>query len=222
MAQYLFVVSGIADLLKAFLIDLDGTLANSEPLKGRALADTCVLYGGEVTASVYAEVMGQDWETVTAHFFKSAKISPPYEEFNSYFRTHYMELLEDVALTDGVLSFLLAAQRKGMRLAVVSSAAPWMVDKVLTKLGIDHLFELVITQQDVTRHKPDPQAYELALERLGVTADEVIVFEDSYAGLRAAASAGCRSVALRHEFNSRHDTSLAVQVVSSFAEVEVL
>jgi HAD superfamily hydrolase (TIGR01509 family) len=207
---------------RAFLIDLDGTLADSEPLKGLALAEACVFYGGIASADFYMDVMGEDWPTVTAHFFKRSGIAPSHDEFNARFRTHYLALLEErVTLTPGAATFIAAAKAEGIKLALVSSAAPWMVDKVLDKLQLTHVFDLVITQADVSRHKPDPEAYLLALARLGVPANSVVVFEDSAAGLQAAHDAGCKSIAISHRFNARHDMSLAQRVVDNFAAISL-
>jgi len=207
---------------QAFLIDLDGTLADSEPLKGLALAETCAGYGGTVSAERYVDVMGEDWPTVTSHFFKCAGISPDYDEFNTHFRVRYLQLLEErVVLTHGAKEFIAAAKAGGIKIALVSSAAPWMVEKVLDKLQLNDVFDLVITQEHVTKHKPDPEAYLLALARLDLDAATVMVFEDSTAGLKAAAGAGCKSIAIAHHFNANHDKSLARLVVEDFTELMI-
>ncbi|HSD37553.1 MAG TPA: HAD family phosphatase [Rhodocyclaceae bacterium] len=206
--------------IKAYLLDLDGTLVASEPLKGRALADTCRKYGGEITAAAYIEVMGEDWPTVTRHFFSCAGIQPCPDAFNADFRERYLALLDEgVELTEGVASFISHARARGIRLALVSSAAPWMVERILARLDLVEAFDLVITQEHVTRHKPDPEAYLLALRKLGLAAQDVLVFEDSAAGLRAAAGAGCTSIVVRHAFNVRHDLSLARREISSFLQL---
>ena len=77
----------------AYLFDLDGTLVDSEKLKGKALAETCSLFGGSVDVNVYKTVMGERWFNVTSHFFTMAKIDPEIEEFNAEFKKIYQELL---------------------------------------------------------------------------------------------------------------------------------
>jgi phosphoglycolate phosphatase-like HAD superfamily hydrolase len=71
--------------MKAYLFDLDGTLAASEAPKARALAQACVSYGAEANYPIYADVMGEDWPTVTRHFFKRYTFSPEFDEFNDRF-----------------------------------------------------------------------------------------------------------------------------------------
>jgi HAD superfamily hydrolase (TIGR01509 family) len=206
--------------MQAFLFDLDGTLAASERLKGQALANACASYGAAADYSIYAEVMGADWPTVTGHFWKEYQINPAFDEFNERFRDLYSTLIEnELCATEGAWEFISEAKEHGVKVGVVSSAAHWMVDKILSKLGFQNTFDLVVTQEHVLRHKPDPEAYLLALAQLRIRADDVLVFEDSNAGVRAAIAAGCRCVAVRHAFNAKHDLSAAIRTIAGFTEL---
>jgi HAD superfamily hydrolase (TIGR01509 family) len=89
---------------------------------------------------------------------------------------------------------------------------------VLSQLELSGFFDIVITKENVTKHKPDPEAYVLALEKLSLPSSEVLIFEDSNAGLVAARNANCDVVAFKHEFNANHDLSLAIQTISDFNE----
>ncbi len=203
----------------AYLFDLDGTLVDSEKLKGKALAKTCSLFGGVVDADIYKTVMGESWFHVTIHFFKMANIEPDSEKFNTEFRTIYQEILrKELEPNPNVVELLVKLKAAGKRLGVVSSASPWMVDQVLSQLKLLDFFEVVITNEQVTKHKPDPEAYLLALEKLSAPSSDVLVFEDSKSGLLAAKKANCDAVAFRHEFNVNNNFSLAIQVISDFNE----
>jgi HAD superfamily hydrolase (TIGR01509 family) len=86
-------------------------------------------------------------------------------------------------------------------------------------LHLTGFFDIVVAKEHVTRHKPDPECYLLALERLSLPASEVLVLEDSNSGLLAAHHAHCDSVAFRHEFNQSHDFGLAIREISDFREL---
>lgn len=207
---------------KAYLFDMDGTLVNSEPLKGLALSLACGHYGSDVDFNVYKGVMGESWSVVTGHFFKHAEINPDLPEFNQFFRGHYEKLLsEKLELNRGALDYLLHLKRSGRKCAVVSSTATWMVNSILAALGLTELFDVVITQEHVTRHKPDPEAYTLSLNQLGLKASEVLVFEDSNAGVEAGVAAGCDVVAFIHEFNRNNDLSKAIKFIVDYDEMFV-
>lgn len=202
---------------QVYLFDMDGTLVNSEPLKGQALALACQDYGSVVDFNIYKEVMGESWPVVTGHFFKHANISPELAEFNTLFRAHYERLLsENLELNRGAKAYIEHLNASGKQCAVVSSAATWMVENILNALDLKEAFKVVITQEHVTKHKPDPEAFNLALSKLGVTPEQAIIFEDSHAGVLAGRASGCNVVAIRHEFNGKNDLSAAVACIESF------
>ena len=115
-----------------------------------------------------------------------------------------------------VVELLSNLKERGKKIGVVSSAFAWMVDKVLIQLDMKKFFDIIIASEHVTEHKPDPEAYLLALRNLGLPGSEVLIFEDSESGLIAAKRAGCDSVAFKHEFNSGHDFGLAHAVITDF------
>lgn len=203
----------------AYLFDMDGTLVDSERLKGKALVTTCHLFGGAVNVDTYKAVMGESWENVTQYFFTKAGINPDRNKFNSEFKAVYQELLfHELKPNTNVVEFLSNLKKHRKKIGVVSSAFSWMVDLVLSHVELKSFFDIVITQEDVTNHKPDPEAYLLALEKLALPGSGVLIFEDSEPGLIAAREANCDSVAFRHEFNMNHDFSLAKRVIYNFRE----
>ena len=90
-------------------------------------------------------------------------------------------------------SVLRAAGRS--RLAVVSGAVRSEVDLVLRAAGLD-VFEVIVSAEDVTRGKPDPEGYLLALRRLRLAAADAVAIEDSPPGITAAKAAGLSCVAV--------------------------
>ena len=196
---------------------MDGTLVNSEPLKGRALSLACKDYGADVDFNIYKDVMGESWTIVTDHFFHQANISPDLSEFNSYFRLHYEALLPDaLALNSGAVKYIEYLKSSGKKCGIVSSAATWMVDNILEALNLAGLFDIIITQEHVTKHKPDPEAYELALKQLNIEPKDTLIFEDSCAGVEAGVASGCDVVAITHDFNGKNDLSKAIKIIKSY------
>lgn len=199
---------------------MDGTLVSSERLKGSAIVKACSRLGGKVDVNIYKEVMGESWEVVTDHFFEIAKISPNMDEFNNEFNRIYKRLLRnELKLTPSVKEFLLELSEKGKKLGVVSSGATWMVKQILEQFQLSELFDIVITKENVKQHKPHPEAYLLAINELHLKSSEVLIFEDSSAGLMAAKGANCDAIAVEHDFNSNNDLSLALKVITDFREV---
>lgn len=74
--------------------------------------------------------------------------------------------------------------------AVVTTASRKNAVDILQYFGHEDLFEWVVTQEDITRAKPDPEGFLLAIKHFGVRPEDTIIFEDSDVGIQAARAAG--------------------------------
>ena len=81
-------------------------------------------------------------------------------------------------------------KREGYRLAVCSNAIRDSVELMVRSAGLEEYFEFLISNDDVTRPKPDPQIYEEAIARMGCSPGEVLIVEDAPHGVEAARRAG--------------------------------
>jgi len=105
-------------------------------------------------------------------------------------------LCEDFPAMDGAVELIDALSADGFLLAVGSSGPPENIGLALEKLGRADIFAAVVTGQDVTRGKPDPQVFQIAAERLGLPAESCAVVEDAVHGIDAARRAGMANIAL--------------------------
>ncbi|WP_376795675.1 HAD family hydrolase [Thermogemmatispora sp.] len=111
-------------------------------------------------------------------------------------RERCRQLLEGQEVAAGVLDYLEAAARLGLRLGVASSSSRRWVVGHLERLGLRSRFECICCGDDVHVTKPDPAVYLAVLRCLGVRAEEAIALEDSPNGVRAARRAGIFCVAI--------------------------
>jgi HAD superfamily hydrolase (TIGR01509 family) len=88
--------------------------------------------------------------------------------------------------------------RGSVALGVVTVTWRANVETVLNAAGLGDDFTVIVGKEDVSKTKPDPEGYRLAVERLGVAPAEAVALEDSRSGLRAARSAGLYAVAVGH------------------------
>ena len=103
---------------------------------------------------------------------------------------------EQFPVMDGALELIDALSADGFQLAVGSSGPPENIDLCLEMLGRRETFAAIVTGQDVTHGKPDPQVFQLAAERLGVSPGSCAVVEDAVHGIEAALRAGMAAIAL--------------------------
>lgn len=109
------------------------------------------------------------------------------KQYQEEFRP-YLELI------DGLGPFLKRANVSGKKLGIGSAAIMFNIDFVLDGLDIRHYFDAIISADDVTRSKPDPETWLKCAEKLRLHPDECVVFEDSPKGAESALNAGMKSI----------------------------
>jgi len=120
---------------------------------------------------------------------------------------------------EGACDLVDALAAAGFCLAVGSSGPRENVELSPENLGRQGKFLAAISGSDVTRGKPDPQIFRLAVERLGLAPARCLVSEDAPAGVAAAKAAGCRCLGLAG--GPPRDLSAADMIVHSLREVDV-
>lgn len=114
---------------------------------------------------------------------------------------------EPVPARPGVVETIRAAREQGRQVGLVTTTSPENVEALLAslaELGRDD-FDVVVDVTQVEQPKPDPAAYALALERLGVDAGDAVAVEDNLGGVASARAAGVRVVAFPNVNTADHD-----------------
>ncbi|MGO3668932.1 MAG: HAD family hydrolase [Vreelandella alkaliphila] len=121
-------------------------------------------------------------------------------------------------LMPGVREAIVYFHSKGLKLAVVTGASANGVQKTLQANEFEDKFSTIVSSDDVRNSKPAPECYLLALQRLGVAADECLAIEDTQHGLEAAFRAGISCLALPTEMSKQQNFHSATAVLSGMAE----
>lgn len=199
------------------LFDLDGTLVENEHLKALAFSNAIEQLGGKSHPSIYKEVMGMSGLVIRKHFMNKANIQIDIDEYFELFKSIYQGLLKaELAIKPGVRKFLSELKTNGLKMAVVSSAHSFSVNYIINALSLDSYFHFILSGDDFKNKKPDPECYLLALDKISLPKKQVIVFEDTESGLKAADSAGLKSIGIRHSYNQSHNFSSAIGEYESF------
>lgn len=133
-----------------------------------------------------------------------------------------MERARSLDLLDGVGELIAALGEAEVPLAVASSSRGDWVRTHIADRGLDVLFDVVCTGDEVERTKPDPSLYLLACERLAVRPHAAVALEDSVPGVASAKAAGMAAVGVPGHLTAHMDYSHADLVVDSCAELDPL
>lgn len=109
------------------------------------------------------------------------------------------DMIEDnykyhVPLKDGVRDFLVENSRRGMKMCIATATDRYMVEYALKRLDIDQYFDFIITSTEVGSSKENPDIYRKAAEKLGFSANEIVVFEDALHAIKTSKEAGFYTV----------------------------
>jgi beta-phosphoglucomutase len=183
----------------AAIWDVDGTLVDTAELHYRAWVELASQIGKPFTRDDFAATFGRrNPEIIRALFdphVSDAIAADLGERKEQIYRAAARR--EGVALLPGVRNLLDGIKALGWRQAVGSSAPRANLELILTATGTLADFDAVVSAEDTTRGKPDPQVFQVAAVKLGVRADRCVVFEDAVAGVEAAKAAGMKCVAVR-------------------------
>lgn len=176
--------------IKAFLFDLDGTLADTAIVNYKAYAAALAEVGVHVDVMQFAKITsGKNWRQFLPELLRSAGILVEPSVIAERKSFLYAEMIGDVLINTPLIK-LLKSFSPQTRSALVTTASGVNARAIMDYHGLRCLFDVVVTGDDVTRHKPDPEAYLLAIERLNLSPDECLAFEDSEIGIASACAAG--------------------------------
>jgi len=178
--------------VQAVVFDFNGTLSNDEPVLARVYQEMFAALGRPMTVDDYYEELAghTDEEMFNRWLGYSSK------ELIDQRVARYNELVSDGSTVDEETRAAVRFAAERVPVAVVSAAMRAEIEPVLASSGLRDVFGLVLSQDDVTRGKPDPQPYLLAAERLELEPRELLVFEDTDVGVQSAKTAGTYVVGL--------------------------
>ncbi len=180
--------------IRAVLYDFDGTLADSTELIMRCYRHTMSTHLGTAPPDEeWLSGFGMTLETQIARFARSAaETEAMLETYREHQREHHDRMLVPFP---GTLETVEALQRRGARLAIVTSKHRAGALRGMDLCGIVDHFPVVVTPEDVARPKPDPEPVRVALEKLGVRAEEAVFVGDSPHDMAAGKAAGTKVAA---------------------------
>jgi HAD superfamily hydrolase (TIGR01509 family) len=185
--------------IRGLLFDFDGLLVDTESPSRLGWEEIYREHGQELPLDQWATLVG----TIGAPFDPAGHLEEligrplDREELRKRKRVRSHALADLEELRPGVEDYFVEAERLGLRTAVVSSSDASWVERHLGRLGrLEGLDAIVAANGDTSRAKPQPDLYLDALERLELTAEEAIAFEDSPNGVTAAKAAGLFCVAV--------------------------
>ena len=183
-------------MIQALIFDCDGTLTDSMPLHFIAWNQTMQRFGIEFPEDRFYALGGIPSDKIIQMLASEANLSldvvaVAHEKEQAFLDS--MHLLEEIEAITSIVR-----ENKGkLPMAVASGGLRDIVAKQVAHIGLEGWFDTMVTAEDTTRHKPEPDVFLEAARRLGVGPAYCRVYEDSDLGIEAARRAGMEWVDVR-------------------------
>ena len=197
----------------AVAFDCDGTIADTESLSEIAWSEVLRSRGVIWTSDDFNALVGRPFAVNWEHFSARADLGDV-ERFRTELRARFRVLFDGrLEIHDDAVTTMREVAARGLPMAVVSSSTIDHIERVLERSGVAGLVEVVVASGDTAQHKPSPDPYLAACERLSVPPHRTAGVEDTPTGARSSRSAGLWTVGVRRAH--------AVPELSTYADVVV-
>lgn len=184
--------------IKGFIFDFDGTIIVSEEVHMRAWGDLSRHVDMRLPEGFLEQSVGMSDLQLVKILAESWHHKLSEREILEMKRKFYLFRVPDECYpVPGVVDTIHWLKDEQRPLAIATSSSKEEVLPVLRNLGVVGHFTAVVTVDDVTKPKPDPEIYNLASHIMGIAAHECLAFEDSKAGVQSARAAGCSLVTIQ-------------------------
>jgi len=212
-------------MLKEIIFDMDGVLIDSVRYNFESFNQLLKKYGVNLLEGEIKKFIGMSIRDKLNLWKKEYNIKEeidPIEFSKQAFRISLKLMKKELKPNKKILNLIDSAKKQNIKIAVATSSTKERAEKILELLKVKDKLDLLITAEDVEKHKPDPQIFLETAKELNVKPKDCAVFEDAINGIRAAKRAGMKSIAILTEFTSKKDfKNLANLIIKDFSEINL-
>jgi HAD superfamily hydrolase (TIGR01549 family) len=184
--------------IRGVILDIDGTLIDSNDAHAKSWIEAMAEYGYIVPFEKVRPLIGMGGDKVlpeTIHLEKDSEIgSQISKRREAIFKERYLPRLRAFP---GAKELLQEMRKRGLRLAIASSAQPDELKSLLRLVGAEDLVEEKTSSKDVSRSKPNPDVMQVTLQRIELDPNEVLMIGDTAYDIEAASKVHVGTIAFR-------------------------
>ncbi len=205
----------------AVIFDMDGVLIDSTKYIWESFNQMVQPFGVHFDVAAIKKYLGTSLRDAIALWKEDygIDVGEP-SEFSPKSHSIAMKLMEENAAPNpGVLQLLQDLRKNEVPLGIGTSSYAWRAEELLSMVGIRDYFDVLVTADDVSEHKPNPHVFLEAARQLGVAPAHCVVIEDAASGIQAAQNASMKSIGYLTEWNDANELRAADRTIRSFDEL---
>ena len=208
---------------EAVVFDLDGLMFNTEDIYLQVGAEVLRRRNKLFTPELVDAMMGLRPAQAIARMIEWHNLSDTVQQIiEAESRAIFTPLLDtQLEPMPGLFPLLNAIESAGIPKAIATSSSRRFAEEVLGRFALIERFTFSLTAEDVNHGKPNPEIYQIAAKRLGVTPTAMFVLEDSQTGLTSAVASGAYAVAVPSTHSARHDFSQAAWIAGGLNDPQI-
>lgn len=171
---------------QGLIFDLDGTLTDSMPFHAKAWDQVAREHGFSISKQQIYDLGGSSSHDIARHF---KELGNPVGDVDAFVQRKidvYTANIDKVALFENIANILITAKGKGLKIAIGTGTRIKNATYILKAKKLDQYIDAVVTAEDVSLHKPNPDTFLQAAKRIGLKPQDCLVFEDGILGIEAA------------------------------------
>ncbi len=206
----------------AVIFDMDGVIVDSVGYNWRLNNTILCNYGIKITDEKLFKYIGRNLQDQIDAINRDYKVNINYKSFSdslAELKKQQKRLPEPMS---GAVKLIENINKIGIDMAIGTSNSRQNVDAVLVKMGLQSIFKVIVSKEDVINHKPDPEVYVKCAMLLGYDSTNCIVIEDSPSGISAAKNAGVACIAVKTKYCRLSDLSGADIIADSLEDQKII
>ena len=198
--------------VKAAIFDMDGTLIDSMWVWGKIDEDYLLKRGLNMPDTLRDHIEHLSIYDTAIYFKEKFNLEDSLDEILKEWHDMAMaEYRDNVFLKPGADDFIKSLKDRGIKIALATSNSVPLLEMILKKYNIYNYFDVITTTDEVERNKSFPDVYLLTAERLKVSPEECVVFEDILPAIKGAKSAGMKVVAVYDSFSHHNMDAIILE-----------
>ena len=190
--------------IKAVLFDLDGTLVESMSMWGDIDVDYLKKFHIPVPEGLQKAIEGLSMYQTAVYFKENFAIEDSLEEImDEWNRMAYEKYTTEIPLKPGARAFLNGLKDKNIPCGIATSNSRILTEAILKSHQVENYFSVMVTGDEITNGKPDPEVYLEAAKKMGVAPEHCLVFEDIPFGIIAGKRAGMTVCAVEDAYSMK-------------------